>query len=74
MQHEEVPIEPGIRCRKCGCIHLRVASSVLVIGGRRRVRVCRNCGTQQVTIEAATIIYRRFRRGGGHPGRGGLDL
>lgn len=41
----------GLRCPKCGCGHLEVARTWDVRDGRRRKRVCRNCGHEFPTTE-----------------------
>jgi hypothetical protein len=39
-------------CRSCGCCHWKVTRSQFQDGvGRRRERLCRNCGEPMVTIE-----------------------
>jgi hypothetical protein len=43
----------GIRCPHCGCGHSAVARTWDIGGGRRRKRVCRHCGRDFPTTEAA---------------------
>lgn len=44
----------GPRCRACGCRHLPVIKTRPAPRDRvMRIRECRNCGTKQVTYEAA---------------------
>jgi transcriptional regulator NrdR family protein len=50
------PADPpplGIRCRRCNCADLRVVQTIRDNGVVRRRRVCRHCGTQMMTTEAA---------------------
>lgn len=39
-------------CRACGCTDWRVVRSQLLVGVRRRERVCRHCGHMIITNEA----------------------
>lgn len=41
----------GIECRKCGCVDLRVTRTWRGPRFIRRTRVCRHCGTRNVTTE-----------------------
>jgi len=48
--------EVGIRCRRCGCRHLRVLYTRPTIKGRLlRRRECRNCGYRMTTYETSTV-------------------
>jgi hypothetical protein len=41
----------GVRCPKCWCRDTRVEYTYDVDGGRRRKRMCRNCGGEFATTE-----------------------
>ncbi len=41
----------GIICRECGCRDLRVVQTIRDTNRVRRRRVCRHCGTSQMTTE-----------------------
>jgi transcriptional regulator NrdR family protein len=43
----------GLACTKCGCSDMRVYYTRAEMHGVRRVRVCRHCGSKQVTHERA---------------------
>jgi transcriptional regulator NrdR family protein len=46
--------ERGLRCRQCGCGHLRVVYTRAKAGGRvMRRRECRSCGERVTTWERA---------------------
>lgn len=45
--------DKGILCPKCGCRHSRIAITRETYGNRRRrVRICRHCGTRYCTFES----------------------
>ena len=41
----------GVRCPRCGCGHSMVSYTWDAVEGRRRKRICRNCGRPFCTTE-----------------------
>jgi transcriptional regulator NrdR family protein len=42
---------PGVACKKCGCVDMRVIWTRPYGKGIRRLRACRHCGDKTTTVE-----------------------